>query len=207
MGGEGGPAGGEGWIEPTPVVPLSGEERFSETDATVADFWRWGFSDLRENILRGVMAEFLVARALGTRQSTRAAWDNYDVLSPTGIRVEVKSSAYLQSWSQRRLSSLRFSGLSGLTWEPKQGWGGEREYRADVFVFAVQTCREPEHYDPLDTGQWEFYAVPARTLREYGARSVGLGFLDRVAEGPRSLGELARAVEAAYRAQTSGSGG
>ena len=34
----------------------------------------------------------------------------------TGIKVEVKSSAYLQSWNQRKLSSIMFSGLTGREW-------------------------------------------------------------------------------------------
>ena len=33
------------------------------------DFWRWAFSDLRDNTQRGVLAEFLVALALGHRDA------------------------------------------------------------------------------------------------------------------------------------------
>lgn len=87
-------------------MALSGDERLAGTDLTVADFWSWGYSDLRENILRGVMAEFLVARALGAGQGTRVAWDNFDVLSPAGVRVEVKSSVYLQSWSRAKIVAV-----------------------------------------------------------------------------------------------------
>lgn len=185
---------GEPWIEPSPVTILSGDERFAGTDATVRDFWVWSTSDLRDNTTRGVLAEFLVARAVGAEASMRVGWDNYGVESPERIRIEVKASAYLQSWAQRRLSTIRFSGLTGLSWDDKEGWGQEREVRADVFVFAIQTCTEPDRYDALDVGQWVFHVVPASVVREHGARSVGMGFLNRYAPEPVAFAELAAAI-------------
>jgi hypothetical protein len=79
------------------VVPLNGSERFTGLDATVADFWRWAFSDLRNNTTRGILAEFLVARAVGDDRGPRAGWDSFDVQAPDETRIEVKSSAFLQS--------------------------------------------------------------------------------------------------------------
>ena len=39
------------------------------------DFWRWGTSDLITNTTRGVLVEYIVARALGTcTQGVRGAW-------------------------------------------------------------------------------------------------------------------------------------
>jgi hypothetical protein len=52
-------------LTPSPATPLDGSERFSGLDATVAEFWRWAFSDLRDNTTRGIFAEFLVAKAVG----------------------------------------------------------------------------------------------------------------------------------------------
>ena len=152
------------------------------------------------------MAEFLVARALGASQSTRAAWDNYDVLSPTGIRIEVKSSAYLQSWSQRRLSSLRFTGLSGLTWEAKQGWGGKREYRAASLSSRSRPVASPSAMTrstrPSGTSTRSPSASSASTAR---ARS-GSGSSTASPRGPGRSEMLASAVEAAYRVQVSPGG-
>jgi hypothetical protein len=70
---------------------------FAGADATVLDYWRWAFSDLRDNTQRGVLAEFLVALALGRTETRRKAWDNYDVTTSSGLRIEVKASGYLQS--------------------------------------------------------------------------------------------------------------
>lgn len=101
------------WLTPMAVERLTGDERFSSGGLTVADFWQWAFSDLRTNIVRGVLAEFLVARAVGDHSALREAWDNWDVTTTSGIKVEVKSSAYLQSWRQRKHSSIVFTGLTG----------------------------------------------------------------------------------------------
>jgi hypothetical protein len=40
-------------------------------ECLVSDFWRWGFSNLTDNTTRGVLAEFLVASALGRWHSQR----------------------------------------------------------------------------------------------------------------------------------------
>jgi hypothetical protein len=53
------------WLVPKAVEPLTGCETFDGSPMRVVDFWQWGFSDLRMNIVRGVFAEFLVAKAVG----------------------------------------------------------------------------------------------------------------------------------------------
>ena len=88
----------DGWLVPAPPQLLEGSDVFVGLDATVVDFWRWAFSDLRDNTARGVLAEFLVASALGRTDTRRKGWDNFDVQTATGVRVEVKASGYLQSW-------------------------------------------------------------------------------------------------------------
>jgi hypothetical protein len=65
---------------------------------TALEFWRWGFSNVRENVLRGILAEFVVARALNIKVKTRQAWDEADLVTPEGVAIEVKSSGYLQAW-------------------------------------------------------------------------------------------------------------
>ena len=57
---------------------------------------------------------------------------------------------------------ISFTGLSARRWDAKEGFGDDREVRADVFVFAIQNCREPASYDALDIRQWRFHVVPAR---------------------------------------------
>ena len=140
----------EAWIVPPPASALDGSDHFIGLDATVADFWRFAMNDLRMNNARGYLAEYLVAKALDLRDVTRVEWDAYDLLLD-GVRVEVKSSAYLQAWEQPRLSRIEFSGLRGTRYHPRHGYdpSGKR-LNAHVYVFCVQTATSHEDYRPLD---------------------------------------------------------
>jgi hypothetical protein len=142
----------------------SGDRTFVGTDIDVGDFWSWALGDLAMNVNRSLLAEYLVARAVGNARAYREEWAAFDVLTQDGIRIEVKSSAYLQRWSQARPSAIP----------------DEPSIRCDVFVFAVQTCQDPTLYDPYDVGQREFYVVLAETVRLYRARSTGLAWLRRI---------------------------
>ena len=73
---------------PEPVLQ-TGDEPINGADATLRDFWAWCLSDLRTNTVRPMLAEFLVARAVGAEQRTRIERDAYDVLTPDGVKVEV----------------------------------------------------------------------------------------------------------------------
>jgi hypothetical protein len=189
-----------GWLIPKAVQRLTGDEHFTGSPLTVANFWRWAFSDLRTNIVRGILAEFLVAQAVGDPSPLREAWDNWDVTTASGVKVEVKSSAYLQSWDQRKLSSIVFKGLTGRAFSADTNErAAERTLRAEVYVFAVHTCREPEQYDPLRIEDWRFRVMSAAQLAEHGVRSVTLGFLDKHAPAECGLDELAQAVHDVYQ--------
>ena len=103
----------EPWM--TPPVPglLTGEEVIAGASSTVRDFWAWALSNLRANTVRGTLAEYLVACAVGSGGHPRIEWDAYDVLTPGNRRIEVKSGAYLQAWEQPRHSKIIFRGLTG----------------------------------------------------------------------------------------------
>lgn len=185
----------DGWLVPAPPQLLEGPDPFVGLDATVADFWRWAFSDLRDNTVRGVLAEFLVAAALDATEKRRKGWDNFDVETSTGVRVEVKASGYLQSWPQAKHSRLNFGRVAARSWDENTNeFGAEPEVRADVFVFAIQTCADPAAYDALDLDQWEFFVLPADHVRECGYKSVGIGWV-RQRAAPVGFAELAAAVE------------
>lgn len=185
-------------LVPRQLDALGGEELIGDTGSTIRDFWSWSFSDLRSNTERGVFAEYLVARAVGDQTPLRKSWANHDVTTPSGIRIEVKASGYLQSWHQRRHSKLNFGRLMALSWDDVSGaYGTEAEVRADVYVFAIQTCRDPDAYDVLNLNQWEFRVVSADVVRSSPVKSVGMAFLERHAPQSLQWHELAAAIEAA----------
>ncbi|MGV8977252.1 MAG: hypothetical protein ACOH17_04340 [Cellulomonas sp.] len=190
-----------GPVGPVPdACVLTGSEPFVGMEGTtVLDFWRWGMSDLRANTLRGVVAEYLVTRALGAASGCRVEWAAYDVVTRDGIRVEVKCAAYLQAWPQHRLSRITFSGLSARLLDEGLGnYTGERAYNADVYVFAVQTAISHDVFDVLDTGQWDFYVVSRAAVAATGYRSLSLAAVRALAGPPVGISELGVAVVRAH---------
>lgn len=189
---------------PPPARRLSGDEPIA--GGTVLDFWRWAFSDLRVNVARGVFAEWLVGRALGCVEVVRREWDEFDLVTPDGIRVEVKSAAYLQAWEQSAHSTIRFSRLSGQPNDDDQGTSrAVRQYRADVFVFAVLVTRDHSLLDPLDLSQWRFWVASRNAIAATGYRSLSLSAAERICGEAVEFGALADAVAAAGSSPATGS--
>jgi hypothetical protein len=132
---------------------------------TLLDFWKWSVSDLVSNATRGRLAEFIVAKALRVECDVREEWAAYDLLTPDGIKVEVKSAAYMQSWAQSGHSTIQFRCGPTILWESETNrQGSERRRWADVYVFALLHHVERESLDPLKLEQWEFYVVPSEDL-------------------------------------------
>jgi hypothetical protein len=184
----------DSWITPTPHRELVGTEVFSGTEATVTDFWRFSLGDLRMNSTRGYLAEFLVAQALGVK-AFRVEWDAYDLLFGE-IRVEVKSSAYLQSWKQPRLSTITFGGLQARVLKADNSYELERTFNADVYVFCTQTCQSHDLYDPLDVSQWSFDVVSAGAIANLNQKSMGLSTVRKLSGGATEYSEVATVVQA-----------
>lgn len=140
-------------------------------------FWRWSGSDLVGNTGRGVLAEYIVAVALGIADGVQNSWEAWDLTTPEGVKVEVKSSAYLQTWQQREYSKITFGVGARYAWDPRtNAWGAEKRRHSDVFVFCVFAHKDPDTADPLNLDQWEFYVLATRQL----ARTQRLGDLKTV---------------------------
>ena len=168
------------------------------TDATVVDFWRFALSNLWMNNARGYLAEFLVAKPVGST-GLRIEWDPYHVLAPDGTTIEVKTSAYLQAWDQYKLSTIQFTGLRSRIWSTEGGLTPTPTYNADVYVFAIQTARTHEEYNPLLASQWRFHVLPKRKVEDLGQDSIGLATLERLAGPSIAYEHLSEAIKAAGR--------
>jgi len=186
----------------------TGAERFCDGERElpfdVLSFWRWSASDLLSNATRGVVAEYLVAQALGITDDIREEWAAYDLLTNDGIKVEVKSAAYLQSWSQRELSKISFLTPKTLAWDAesnRQSTVAERQ--ADVYVFALLAHQDKLTVDPLDVAQWEFFVLPTSVLdaRTRSQHSITLPTLKRLASEAVSYSGIAHTVRSAMADQ------
>lgn len=149
----------------------TGDEPFHHNgqvlDTRLINFWSWSGSDLVSNASRGILAEYIVAYALGVTDGVRVEWDAYDILTPSGVRIEVKSAAYLQSWFQKKLSNITFrirptQSLDAST----NGMEKDLKRQGDIYVFCVLHHKDKATLDPLNLEQWEFYILSAAILNE-----------------------------------------
>lgn len=137
------------------------------TGHTVGDFWQWGYSDILNNRNRAVFAEYLVATAIGAFDIVREEWDGCD-LRYADLRIEVKSSSYLQSWKQKSLYKPRFDIAPKRAWQAESGaYTAEPVRFADLFIFCLFTAQEAASANVLDVAQWEFYVVPTDFLNQH----------------------------------------
>jgi len=171
----------------------------SQTGFCLADFWVWSYSSLLNNLTRGHLAEFIVARALGIAGTVRHEWAPFDLLlqepGRTDIKIEVKSAAYLQEWGQRDFSSIQFSIRETREWDEVTGqFRGDAHRQSDVYVFALLHHKEKETVNPLNLEQWTFYVVPTTALDQLSGsqKSISLGILalEKAALGARETGFL-----------------
>lgn len=201
------PRDSAGWIvrtNPDTRPPLTGDEQFEGAGgATVTDFWRFAMNDLQMNNTRGYLAEFLVGRALGS-ESNRVEWDPFDLLwHPTpaeAVRIEVKSSAYLQSWQQRNLSRPLFSGLKGKVLnDDLSTYSADLDYHADIYVMCLNGQKDPTAFDPLDVSVWKYFVVPRPSLASSKLASVSLRWLDRHGYIPVTYDDLESEVNRVWK--------
>jgi hypothetical protein len=195
-------------LDRLPATRKTGAEPFTcgavSLGFTILDFWQWSSSDLVGNALRGHVAEFLVARALGLDPGIRNEWEPYDLATPSGLRIEVKSAAYLQSWAQRVESSISFDVRETLAWDAEANVfspESERRRQADLYAFALLAHRTKTTLNPLDVSQWEFFLLRASTLNEHleKQRRISLKRLLALNAERCSYSELSRCIEAIER--------
>lgn len=157
-----------------------------EIGLNLLDFWQWSFSDIVNNTTRGVLAEFIVASALGIQKDkVRRDWTDYDLITEEGITIEVKSAAYIQSWHQKDYSKISFGIAPSRSWNPDgEDEKGEPKRSADLYVFCLLKEKNQEKLNPLLLEQWEFYVVTTSILNKThpNSRSISLKKLKQITD-------------------------
>jgi len=182
-----------------PVIRRKGAEPFIGTEnLRLKHFWEWSASDLISNATRGILAEFLVAAAIGQSDGVRREWDAYDLQTDSGLKLEVKSSAYLQSWHQRDYSKIAFSIPPTRAWNAQTNrYALEAQRQADVYVFALLHHKDQHTINPLDLSQWTFFVVSRQRLEcaRPKRKSIALGQLLTIGPRVSTFHELPAVIE------------
>ncbi|WP_226617767.1 hypothetical protein [Cytobacillus firmus] len=164
------------------TTPISEKRMIQGTDKSIKDFWKWGFSDLLSNSLRGIFAEFLVGTALGCLNDSRKEWDSYDLIY-RGKKIEVKSAAYIQSWFTDKYSTINFNIGAKREYDfTKRRYSTTIKRNADVYVFCLLKEKDVENLDPLNICHWEFYIVLTKDLDEHfpEQKTISLASLNKL---------------------------
>lgn len=169
-----------------PAVRLTGSEQMaSPTRGTVGPsvmgLWQWASSNLFDNTMRGMLAEHMVATALGAAdEGIRTEWDAFDLETESGLKVEIKSCAFLQSWAQETSSAATIRIRETLAWDQNTArYEDERRRQADVYVVCVFTGTDISRDDILDLDLWTFLVAPTTVLNKRfpGQKTVRLTVL------------------------------
>ncbi|MCB0035653.1 MAG: hypothetical protein KDE51_16585, partial [Anaerolineales bacterium] len=114
---------------------------------------------------------------------------------------EVKSAAYLQSWAQKKLSTIQFN------IKPTHSWDDETESRsltkarqADVYIFCVLHHTDKATVDPLNLDQWRFYLLSTKSLNKAAGekKSISLSTLKKRHPIEATYSEIKAALQAVY---------
>ena len=113
--------------------------------AEIKDFWQWAYSNLIDNTVRGKLAEFLVACALGIEKAITQPWAEFDLLSNEGVSIEVKTSGYIQAWARMNYPDYPLAYLKHMVGTDKpentvKRRNGKRMYMC--FVYTTIQCRK-----------------------------------------------------------------
>lgn len=188
---------------------LTGNERLQSEipelhGSTILDFWQWAFSDLQANNLRGVFAEWLVAKLVGASlDRARDSWREFDLEISSdparSLKIEVKAAAYLQSWGKdgEPPSKIIFSSLKNKVYDynTKQYTDAET-YNADVYVFCLQHQMDrAERWEARNMENWSFFVLPREKLEPLNVKSIGLASLEKLTDRVHAR-ELRNCVQA-----------
>lgn len=134
---------------------------------TLVDFWRWAFSDLVTNEMRGVFAEFIVGHALGVLGAPRESWGAWD-LTYESAKIEVKATGDVQAWAPTGRPPKPTWGIGKRRgWDATTGTYAPAPIRsADLYVLCHWQGRDASPLSPALLELWNFYVVSTKILND-----------------------------------------
>jgi hypothetical protein len=131
---------------------------FPMKEASILDFWQWAFGDLCDDDIKGIFVEWMVAKLLGIQTARRISWANSDLKTINGVRIEIKSSSYWQSWKLldgegnlynpplypiTEKTHITFAGLKARDATLVSKDSDQPDLKSDVYIFAFQHETDP----------------------------------------------------------------
>lgn len=127
----------------------------------------------------------------------RIDWLPFDLTSPTGRRIEVKSAAYIQSWTDGdHISKISFDISPKRAWNPETGYSDTIQRNSDLYVFCVYTALSRTQ-SILDLSLWDFYVLATSVLNENvpEQKRITLSSLEKLSPIKTHYKELGNTIE------------
>jgi hypothetical protein len=150
------------------------------------------------NATRGILAEYIVATALGLSDGLREEWDAYDLKTKDDIKIEVKSAAYIQSWHHANLSKITFGIQPTRAWDATTIFlAAETQRQVRIYIFCLLAHKDQNTLDPLNLDQWEFYLLPTSVLNASctAQKTIGLAKLLKLGAKKVNYDEIADCIK------------
>lgn len=180
------------FINPDKSFHFDGKDAILETGTRNSiDFWKWGYSDLVQNINRGILAEYIVAWALNLDNEPRKPWDAFDLKTDDGKRIEVKSTSYLQSWDYGTKPYPKFVIKQRQRWT-ESGLEKDGDFNADVYILCYHKEQGRENLDPMNLNQWDFWIFSKDKIINLlnGRKSISVSQLRNEGYKPIPIGNI-----------------
>ena len=167
-------------------IKFNGEK----TGYKLKEFWQWSSSDLLSNATRGKFAEYIIATLMDVNLFyVREEWGEYDLTATVEldngkldlIKIEVKSSSYLQTWDQEKYSKIIYSIKKRGDWKnriKKEDFNRP----SDIYIFCLLNHKDKDTVDPLNMNQWLFFVLSTKRINEIykNKSSISLNTLEKI---------------------------
>jgi len=161
--------------------------------ATVLDFWRWAFSMLEDNTLRGIVGEYIVAWAIGVDNVIHDSWQAYDLLAPNGKKIEVKTTSFAQIWKHGEKNRRPLFVIKPTRYYThEKGLENHMSYNADIYVLCYYFWTDSNSMDVTNIDHWKFWVFSLNELLGVldGKKSIGIKKLEQTGHKPVDASQL-----------------
>lgn len=166
--------------------------------STVLDFWKWSFSMLEDNIVRGTLGQYIVAWAIGSDNIIRNNLQEYDLISPHGKKIEVKTTAYAQIWKhgENNRTPLFIIKPNRSYIHEVVGLIEQKIYNADIYVLCYYSWKESKSMDMTNIRHWKFWVFSLLELQDIlkGKERISVKRLETLGYKPLNAFQLRDAI-------------
>lgn len=154
---------------------------------------------LIESVQRGPYVEAMIADALDDEWAMTSTWAEWDLQHVSGARVEIKSKAALQTWTDGEEGgsnmnpSFDIALRKVVSKKTKAAANSKEMFRAaDIYVLAWHPVEDPIVADHRLVGQWRFF-ICAEINLPHNRNSITLNRVEKIVS-PVGYHDLATSI-------------